>query len=164
MLQVQACELAFQTDSEVQHTLLDRVRQCSTAPDRAASFFLRLLHPVPLMRFLTVEHAWCADAVASMQDEHDCAVFALEVAEARLKKYTSFRRRAARFLCCGRASPTSEADSHAGHEHSPAMIKGSKWWKVPQLAKRRHQRSRDVAACTDASVHSQNDPVQADSC
>ena len=126
MLQVQACELAFQTDSEVQHTLLDRVRQCSTAPDQATSFFLQLFHPVPLMRLLTREHAWCADAVASMQDEHDCAVFALEVAEARLKKYNSFRQCAARFLCCDGASSTSEADSHAGHEHSPAMVKSSK--------------------------------------
>ncbi len=165
MLQVQACEVAFQTGSEVQHPLLDRVRQCSTAPDRAASFFLQLFHPVPLERFRAVDHAWCARAVASMRDEHDCAAFALAVAEARLKKSNSFRQRAARFLCCGGASPTSKADSHVGHERSPAnIIKSSKWWKVPQPAKHRHQRSRDVAACTDASVHSQNGPVQADSC
>jgi len=76
------------------------------------------------------------------------------------------RQRAARFLCCGSPSPTLEAMSHVSHDCSPAKaeIKSSKWWKVLQPSKRRRQRSSDVAACTDASVHSQNGAVQADSC
>ncbi|KAL0045200.1 hypothetical protein WJX82_000449 [Trebouxia sp. C0006] len=53
---VQACEVAFQTGSEVQHPLLDRVRQCSTAPDQAASFFLQLFHPVPHERVKAIDH------------------------------------------------------------------------------------------------------------
>ncbi len=104
----------------------------------------------------------------TMLDEMDSPPQASAAAaedEPRLKKSSSLRQRAAQFLCCSGASPTSEADSHVGHERSPASveIQASKWWKVPQQAKHRHQRSRDVAACTDASVHSQNDPVQADS-
>ena len=43
-------------------------------------------------------------------------------------------------------------------------MQASKWWKVPQLGKRRHQRSRDVAAYADASGCSQHGPLQADSC
>jgi len=169
MLQVQACEVALQTGSEVQHPLLDRVRHCSAAPDQAASFFLQLFHPVPHERVKAIDHPWCASTVMSMLDEMDCAPQASAAAakdEPRLKKSSSLRQRAARFLCCGGASPTSEADSHVGHEHSPAEIEiqASKWWKVPRLGKRRHQRSRDVAAYADASVCSQNGPLQADSC
>ena len=86
--------------------------------------------------------------------------------KARLKKSGSLRRRAARFLCCCGASPTLEAGSHVSHDCSPAKaeIKSSKWWQVLQASKRRRQRSSDVAACADASVHSQNGAVQADSC
>ncbi len=169
MLQLQACEVAFQTGSEVQHPLLDRVRQCSTAPDQAASFFLQLFHPVPHERVKAIDHTWCASTVMSMLGEMDRAAKALAAAaedKAKLKKSSSLRQRAARFLCCSSASPTSEADSHVGHECSPAEIeiKASKWWKLPQLAKSRHQRSRDVAAYTGASVCSQNGPLQADSC
>ena len=56
-----------------------------------------------------------------------------------------------------------EADSH---DHSPAKVEihSSQWWEVLWPAKRRHQRFRDVAAYTDASVHSQNGALQADSC
>jgi len=168
MLQVQACELAFQTGSEVQHPLLDRVRQCSAAPDQAASFFLQLFHPVPHERVKVTDHAWFASTVMSMLDEMDRAAQASAAAaedKARLKKFSSLRQRAARFLCGG-TSPTLEADSHESHDHSPAKdeIKSSQWWKVLWPAKRRHQRCRDVAAYTHASVHSQNGALQADSC
>ncbi len=103
----------------------------------------------------------------SMRDEFDRAADARAAAaedKARLKKSSSLRQHAARFLCCGGASPTSEADSHVCHERAPAdiEIQASKWWKVPRLGKRRHQ--GDVAAYTDASVCSQNGPLQADSC
>jgi len=166
---VQACELAFQTGREVQHPLLDRVRQCSAAPDQAASFFLQLFHPVPHERVKAIDHAWCGSTVMSMLGEMDRAAKALAAAaedKANLKKSSSLRQRAARFLCCSSASPTLEAGSHVGHDQSPAKaeVKSSKWWKVFQPAKRRHQRSRDVAAYTDASVCSQNGPLQADSC
>ena len=166
---MQACEVAFQNESEVQHPLLDRVRQCSAAPDQAASFFLQLFHPVPHERVKAIEHEWCARTVMSMLGEMDRAAEALAAAaedRARLKKSSSLRQRAARFLCCSSASPTSEAGSHVGHDCSPAEveIQASKWWKLPQLAKHRHQRSRDVAACSDASVHSQKAALQADSC
>ena len=167
MLQVQACELAFKTGSEVQHPLLDRVRQCSAAPDQAASFFLQLFHPVPHERVKAIDHTWCASTVMSMLGEMDRAAKALAAAaedKAKLKKSSSLRP--AQFLCCSRASPTLEAGSHVGHDQSPAKaeVKSSKWWKAFQSAKRRHQRSRDVAAYTDASVRSQNGPLQADSC
>jgi len=149
MLQVQACELAFQTGSEVQHPLLDRVRQCSAAPDQAASFFLQLFHPVPHERVKVTDHAWFASTVMSMLDEMDRAAQASAAAaedKARLKKFSSLRQRAARFLCCGGTSPTSEADSHESHDHSPAKdeIHSSKWWKVPWPAKRTHQRCRGM--------------------
>ncbi len=169
MLQVQACEVAFQTGSEVQHPILDRVRQCSTAPDQAASFFLQLLHPVPHERVKAIDHTWCASIVMSMLDEMGGAAQASAAAaedEPRLKKSSSSRQRAARFLCCGGASPILEADSHDSHDCSPAKAgrKSSKWGKVLQPSERRRQRSRDVAAYTDASLPSQNCPLQADSC
>ncbi len=168
MLQVQACEVAFQTGSEVQHPLLDRVGQCSAAPDQAASFFLQLLHPVPHERVKAIDHAWCASTMMSMLNEMGGAAQASAAAaedEPRLKKSNSLRQRAARFLCCGGASPTLEADSHVSHDCSPAKAgsKSSKWWKV-QPSKHRRQRSRDMAAYTDTSVHSQKGAVQADSC
>ena len=166
---MQACEVAFQNESEVQHPLLDRVRQCSAAPDQAASFFLQLFHPVPQERVKAIEHKWCVRTVMSMLGEMDRAAEALAAAaedKAKLKKSSSLKQRAARFLCCSSASTTLEAGSHVGHDRSPAEveIKACKWWKLPQLAKRRHQRSRDVAACSDASVHSQNAALQAESC
>ena len=166
---MQACEVASQNESEVQHPLLDRVRQCSAAPDQAASFFLQLFHPVPHEHIKAIDHKWCVRIVMSMLGEMDRAAEALAAAaedEAKLKKSSSLRQCAARFLCCSNASPTLEAGSHVGHDCSPAevAIKASKWWKLPHLAKRRHQRSRDVAACSDASVHSQSGALQADSC
>ena len=169
MLQVQACERAFQTGSEVQHPLLDRVRHCSAAPDQAASFFLQLFHPVPHERVKALDHPWCASTVMGMLDEMRGAAQASAAAaedKARLKKSSSLRRRAARLLCCSGASPTLEADSHVRHDCSPAMaeIKSSKWWQVLQPSKRRRQKSRDVAAYADASAHSQNAALQADSC
>ncbi|KAL0039834.1 hypothetical protein WJX77_009379 [Trebouxia sp. C0004] len=93
MLQMQACELAFQTGREVQHTLLDRIRQCSAAPDQAASFFLQLFHPVPHERVKAIGHAWCASTVMSMLDEMGRDAQAPAAAaedKARLKTADSF--------------------------------------------------------------------------
>lgn len=105
----------------------------------------------------------------SMLDEMDraaktCAAAAED--KAKLKKSSSLRQRAALFLCCSSVSPTLEADSHVSHDCSRAKAgsKSSKWWKVLQPSKHRRQRSRDMAAYADASVHSQDAALQADSC
>ena len=101
-------------------------------------------------------------------DEIDRAAQALAEAlseeEPRLKKLSSLRQRAARFLCCGGTSSTLEADSHDSYDWSPAKVEtnSGKWWQVLRLANCRHQRSRDVAAYTDASAHSQNAALRAD--
>ncbi|DBA75319.1 TPA: hypothetical protein ACH3X1_010591 [Trebouxia sp. C0004] len=89
----------------------------------------------------------------------------MQACELAFQTGREFEAASARFLCCGGSSPTLKADSRVGHGRSAAKdeTNSSKWWKVLQPAKRRQQRSRDVAAYTDASVHSQNGAVQADS-
>ena len=61
--------LADQTCSEVQHPLLDRVRECSANPEHAAPCFGQILHPVPYIRKDAIHHAWCADVVSTMLGE-----------------------------------------------------------------------------------------------
>ena len=65
-VQLHACEVALRGQSEVQHPLLDKVRQCSAKPDEAASFFQALLSPVPHHRVKAIHAIWCADAVKEM--------------------------------------------------------------------------------------------------
>ena len=65
-LQLDACSLAEQMGTPVQHPLLDKVRQCSADPDQAASFFQLILNPVPHVRRQAVHHPWCADTVSRM--------------------------------------------------------------------------------------------------
>ena len=73
--------------------LLDRVRQCSAAPDQAASFFLQIFHPVPHERVKVTDHAWFASTVMSMRDAFDRAAQALAADKARMKKFSSLRQR-----------------------------------------------------------------------
>jgi len=63
---VDACDLAQETQTEVQHPLLDKVRQCSALPDQAALFFKKILNPVPHLRVEALHDAWCASAVSRM--------------------------------------------------------------------------------------------------
>ena len=65
-VQLRACEVALRGQSEVQHPLLDKVRQCSAKPDEAAHFFQALLSPVPHHRVKAIHAMWCADAVKEM--------------------------------------------------------------------------------------------------
>ncbi|DBA89527.1 TPA: hypothetical protein ACH3X1_016177 [Trebouxia sp. C0004] len=63
---VDACGLARQTQIEVRHSLLDKVRQCSAFPDQAALFFQKILNPIPHLRVEALDDAWCANAVSRM--------------------------------------------------------------------------------------------------
>jgi len=58
--------VARQTQAEVQHPLLDKVRQCSALPDQAALFFQKILNPIPHLRVEALDDAWCASAVSRM--------------------------------------------------------------------------------------------------
>ncbi len=69
VLQVQACELAKNCHSKVQHPLLDKVRQCSANPEQVARFFEEILSPIPHVRVEAISQAWCADAVTQMFTE-----------------------------------------------------------------------------------------------
>ena len=64
-----ACDLAQETQTEVEHPLLDKVRQCSAFPDQAALFFQKILNPIPHMRVEALQDAWCASAVSRMFTE-----------------------------------------------------------------------------------------------
>ena len=44
-LQINACDEAYINRVPVKHPLLDKVRQCTTSPDQAASFFLHIFNP-----------------------------------------------------------------------------------------------------------------------
>ena len=65
-LQVEACSLAQETSTEVQHPLLDKVKQCSTCPQQAALFFQQILNPAPHVRRQAIRHAWCAKSISRM--------------------------------------------------------------------------------------------------
>jgi len=112
-LQVDACDLAFSTESEVQHPLLDKVRLCSANPDQAASFFLHLFHPVPHKRIAAVDHAWTASTISRMYDEMglNCRTSAAASRWCRIKQ--SCTRGLCAFMpCFGGRSPTVEAETH----------------------------------------------------
>ena len=68
-LQVDARTLAEETGSQVQHPLLDKVRQCSTNPEQAVAFFCQILSPKPHIRRQAIHHAWCAEMVGRMFKE-----------------------------------------------------------------------------------------------
>ncbi len=170
-LQVEAHESAYSADTEVQHPLLDKVRQCSANPDQAASFFLCILNPVPYMRVEAVSHAWIGRTVNKMFDEMDFDYSVLSPAadadrQSRAKQryksggYTSW------FACCGGASPTLEADSHAATDCFPSMPKtqNNKSLKSLLTSKlRRGKRFRDAAAGAGRSDDSEVVNPQADS-
>ena len=65
-MQVDACSLAKNISSAVQHPLLDRVRQCSSNPEQAALFFQQIVNPMPHVRRQAIHHAWCAETVNRM--------------------------------------------------------------------------------------------------
>ncbi len=66
LLQLDTCELARHSQSEVQHHLLDKVRQCRSDPNQAASFFLHSFEPMPHLCIMAVHQAWCATIVSKM--------------------------------------------------------------------------------------------------
>ena len=68
-LQLDACYDAHVNGTEVQHPLLDRVRQCSSNPEQAALFFCQILNPVPKLRQQAIHHAWCAETVGRMFED-----------------------------------------------------------------------------------------------
>jgi len=63
---VDACEAAAAAQSEVQHPMLEKVRQCSTNPDQAAQFFQKILSPVAHVRVEAMHESWCANTVSRM--------------------------------------------------------------------------------------------------
>lgn len=65
-MQVKACKLAEQTETDVQHSLLDKARQCSADPDQAAAFFHKVLSPTPSIRAEALHHLWCAGTINRM--------------------------------------------------------------------------------------------------
>ena len=70
MLQADAVKKAEKAAVPVQHPILDTVRQCSTNPDAAADFFVRMLHPCPAKR-MSLEakhHAYIAAAYTQMEE------------------------------------------------------------------------------------------------
>ena len=67
---------------EVQHPLLDRVRQCSADPDNAAAFFAKILSPAPHVRQEAIHGKWCADKVSRMFAATDSSYESYPAAEA----------------------------------------------------------------------------------
>ena len=111
-LQIDACDLAASSGSEVQHPLLDKVWLCSANSDRAASFFLHLFHPVPHKRIAAVDHAWTASTLSRMYDEMglNCRTSAAASRWSRIKQ--SCTGGLCAFLpCFGSRSPTVEAET-----------------------------------------------------
>ena len=122
-LQVDACDLADSSGSEVQHPLLDKVRLCSVNPDQAASFLLHLFHPVPHKRIAAVDHAWTTSTTIRMFDEMglNCSTTAAAARWSQFKQ--SCTRGLCAFMpCCGGRNPTVEAETHltgsCSHPHS----------------------------------------------
>ena len=108
-LQVDACDVAFSTGSEVQHKLLDKVRLCSANPDQAASFFLHSFHPVPHKRIAAVDHAWTASTLRRM-----FADMGIKRRTSAARRWSTIKQRCTKGLCafmpcCGGRSPTVEA-------------------------------------------------------
>ena len=138
-LQLEACESARMSGSDVQHPLLDRVRQCSAHPDQAAAFFSQLFHPVPHLRGEAVDHIWIASTMSKMCEEVGIDYWALsaaaeadwllkEAAEAdRLSKakqgcMSAFC--ASLFPCFGGSSSTLEADTYVPGICPPSNMEG----------------------------------------
>ncbi len=122
-LQIDACDEAYVAQSEVQHPLLEKVRQCSANPDQAASFFLRLFHPIPYNRVAAVNHTWTDSTISRMYGEMDfnCSTSTAGSRWFRVKQ--SCTRGLSAFLpCFGGESPTVEAETHLtgsrSHAHS----------------------------------------------
>ncbi len=122
-LQIDACELADSTGSEVRHPLLDKVRLCSANPDQAASFFLHLFHPAPHKRIAAVNHAWTASTTSRMHEEKGSE----RSTSAAASRWSKFKQGCTEGLCafmpcCGGRSPTVEAETHLtgsrSHPHS----------------------------------------------
>jgi regulator of PEP synthase PpsR (kinase-PPPase family) len=65
-LQIDACDEAYIDRVAVKHPLLDKVRQCSTNPDQAASFFLHIFNRVYFKRIAAVDHPWIASTISRM--------------------------------------------------------------------------------------------------
>ena len=122
-LQVDACALAQATQSEVQHPLLDKVKQCSAHPDEAASFFFHLLHPLPYMRSTRLDHPWYEPLVSQMLDD-------MGISSGCLTKVPEFKTRskaksgwcAALCGCCFGASPTKSSKRQAERRFSASTL------------------------------------------
>ena len=101
LLQLKACHLSKESGVEVQHPLLDRVRQCSADPDKAAALFVQILSPAPHERREAMHGRWCADTVSRMFAETDSsyesypAIEAAEQAEAADKEEAAKQAEAA---------------------------------------------------------------------
>jgi len=169
-LQVDACDLADSTGSEVQHPLLDKVRHCSANSDQAASFFLHLFHPVPHKRIAAVDHAWTASTLSRMYDEMglNCSTSAAAGRWSRIKQ--SCTRGLCAFMpCCGGRSPTVEAETHltgsCSHPNSETRVGDLSCSRLsertPSLLSG-DKTSQSAAADTDKpeSVQSQADSMQ----
>ena len=60
---------ASEAGTLVEHPLLDKVRACSSNPDEASDFFLKLLHPFPIHRMSSEAqaHPYLADTCNEME-------------------------------------------------------------------------------------------------
>ncbi len=123
-LQLGACALAQKTRSEVQHPLLDKVRQCSANPGQAASFFLQIFDPAPHMRYWAMDHVWCASTVNQMLIDKGLGHIVVEAAWSRAKQRQKSAWCAALFGCCDSGSPTVEFHEWAP-ESSQVRIRGN---------------------------------------
>ncbi len=163
LLQLDACALAQKTQSEVQHSLLDKVKRCSAHPDQAASFFCRILHPVPHMRVTNLEHPWFRDTVTRMVDEMKVDY---EAAEAKRRSEAKSGWCAALCGCWCGSSSTIEAESCVTTDPSPAKDKGgnSKGSKKHQPSQPRcSKRTRSPAILSVTTDHFAPSIAEADS-
>jgi len=171
-LQVDACDLAASSGSEVQHPLLDKVRLCSANPDQAASFFLHLFHPVPHKRIAAVDHAWTASTTSRMHDEMglSCSTSAAEGRWSKFKQGCT-RGLCAFMPCCGGRSPTLESETHLtgsrSHPHSATRdgdLSCSFLSEMMPSLRSNQDKTSQSAADTDMpeSVQSKADSMQTD--
>ncbi len=110
-LQVDACEAAAAAQSEVQHPMLEKVRQCSTHPDEAAHFFQKILSPVAHVRVEAMHESWCANTVSRMFAETGTSYDAEADRQRRRKQRRTAGLRAALFGCFGCAGSCMAQDS-----------------------------------------------------
>ena len=107
--------------TEMQHPLLDRVRECSASPDQAASFFQQMLHPDPPKRLSAVDHPWLADTACSMLADMnaDQPAHAVGQSPAVTRQRTSTSRLSALTSCCHSGN---QPDDEAENSSSAAVV------------------------------------------